>query len=88
MALVELISLLTHLGVFIRGLGGIMKVMPLPRGRRSGLDLILMALAMTILAVGPRRWFGELVALSYAVTFVVALWLLIGPVGSGGGTER
>lgn len=49
---IELISLLTHLGVFIRGLGGIMKVMPLPRGRRSGLGLVLMALAMTILALG------------------------------------
>lgn len=49
----ELAGLLTHLAVFVVGLGGSVGILPLARGRRSGLGLILMALSMTVLVLQP-----------------------------------
>lgn len=78
----EMSGLLTHLMVFLVGIGGIAKLLPLPRGPRSGLGLTLMALAMSVSLVWPH-WQrpGEWAAAAiYAAGFAVALWLLVGPV--------
>ncbi len=77
----ETVGLLTHLVVLVVGLAGTAKVLPLPRGRRSGLGLALMALAMTVLVVWPRwQQSGDWVAAAvYAAGFALALWLLVGP---------
>ncbi len=79
----ELAGLLTHLAVFVVGLGGSVGILPLARGRRSGLGLILMALSMTVLVLQPvfqPRWLPDgWTAIGYVVGFAIALWLLIGP---------
>lgn len=79
LAVFELVGLLTHLAVFAIGLGGSVGLVPLARGRRSGLGLILMALAMTVLVLRPRWLPGGWAAAGYVGGFAVALWLLIGP---------
>lgn len=78
----EVAGLLTHLVVLVVGVGGIAKVVPLPRGPRSGLGLTLMALAMIVLVVWPRWQLpgGWAAAATYAVGFALSLWLLVGPV--------
>ena len=75
----ELAGLLTHLVVFAIGVSGSLGLVPLPRGRRSGLGLTLMALAMAILVLQPGAPWSTLAAASYTVAFALALWLLIGP---------
>lgn len=75
----ELAGLLTHVAVLVVGVGGSMGVVPLARGRRSGLGLVLMALAMTVLILEPRWQLGSWAAGTYVAGFAVALWLLIGP---------
>ncbi len=85
----ELAGLLTHLVVLAIGVGGLVGLVPLARGLRSGLGLVLMALAMAVLVAPPIWRFGEPAALGYVVAFAVALWLLIGPAspksaGAGG----
>jgi len=79
----ELAGLLTHLDVFVVGLGGSVGILPLARGRRSGLGLILMALSMTVLVLQPvfqPRWLPDgWTAIGYVVGFAIPLWLLIGP---------
>lgn len=78
----ETVGLLTHLVVLVIGMGGIAKILPLPRGRRSGLCPTVMALAMTVLVVWPRwQQSGDWVAaMVYAAGFAAAFWLLVGPV--------
>ena len=74
-------GLVTHGVVLALGLGGIVGAVPLPRGRRSGSGLVLMAVSMVVLLVAGRRPPAGLVpALVHVVTFAFALWLLIGPV--------
>lgn len=76
----ELAGLLTHLVVLAIGVGGIVGLVPLSRGRRSGLGLVLMALAMAVLVVPPLWRLGEPTATAgYVLVFAIALWLLIGP---------
>lgn len=77
----DLAGLLTHLAVLGLGVAGVAGVVALPRRRRSGLGLILMALAMAAIVIEPRSATGEFVqAVVHVVLFAIALWLLIGPV--------
>lgn len=78
--LFETLGLVTHLFVFLVGVGAIMGEVPLARGRRAGYGLVLMALAMTIMILEPRWQLGLWGAAAYLVGFVIALWLLLGPV--------
>ena len=82
LSLLEVAGILTHLAVFMIGVFGIAGIVPLPRGRRSGLGLVLMALVMTLLVVKPGGLLGALAAAGYTIGFAGALWLLIGPVRS------
>lgn len=51
-----------------------------PGKRRSGAGLVLMALSMLILVVQPRLQMMPMVAAAgHVVSFMIALWLLIGP---------
>ena len=84
-----LAGVLTHLVVLVIGVGRLVGLVPLARRRRSGLGLVLMALAMAVLVAPPLGRLGELAAVGYVVAFAVALWLLIGPAspksaGAGG----
>ena len=73
-------GLVTHGVVLALGLGGLVGAVPLPRGRRSGFGLVLMAVSMVVLLVAARRPPAGLApALVHVVTFALALWLLIGP---------
>lgn len=83
LSLHELVGMLTHLVVFVIGAGAIAGLLPLARGRRSGLGLVLMALAMIVFTVQPRWPFEALVAVGYVGIFTAALWLLIGPTRTG-----
>lgn len=76
----ELAGLLTHAVVFAVGLGAISGLVPLARGRRSGLGLVLMAASMLLLIIGPGWNLGLAASVGHAVLFFAALWLLIGPV--------
>lgn len=77
----DVAGLTTHVVVLLLGVGGIMGRVALPRGRRSGLGLVLMALAMAVLVVRPSgRGAGLVAAAVHLVSFGVALWLLVGPV--------
>jgi hypothetical protein len=78
----ELAGLLTHLIVFVIGIGALVGVVPLARGRRAGLGLVLMALSMTVLVLEPRWHLGILAAAAYVTGFTIALWLLLGPARS------
>lgn len=81
MQIIEWAGLLTHTLVFMLGIGGIAGFVPLPRKRRSGAGLVLMALSMLILMVQPRLQMMPMgAAAGHAVSFMIALWLLIGPV--------
>lgn len=84
--LFELVGLLTHLFVFALGVGVIIGVVPLARGRRGGFGLVLMALAMTVMTLEPRWRLGAWGAAAYVVVFAVALWLLLGQ--EGGSSPR
>lgn len=56
------VGLVSHLVVLIVGIGGVAGVVPLPRGRRSGLGLCLMAVAMALLVLAPGwrlGWWGS-----------------------------
>lgn len=76
-------GLLTHAVVLVLGLGGLVGAVPLPRGRRSGFGLVMMAVSMVVLLAGARRpTAGVAPALVHVVTFALALWLLIGPARS------
>lgn len=78
----ELAGMVTHVGVLSLGVGGLLGLESLPRGRRSGVGLVLMALAMALLIAWPRWRFGPELATAagHVGLFCVGLWLLIGPV--------
>lgn len=78
-SLFESVGLLTHLFVLAVGVGALLGIVPLARGRRAGFGLILMALAMTVMILEPRWQLGAWAAAAYVIGFAVALWLLIGP---------
>lgn len=75
----ELVELLTHGFVLLLGLGGLIGLIPLARGRRAGLGLLLMAGSMALVFMEPRWQLGALGATAYTVAFLTALWLLLGP---------
>lgn len=76
----QLAGPVTHAVVLGLGLGGLAGRVPLPRGRRSGCGLVLMALAMAPVFVEPRGPAWALTAAGAHLTlFGVALWLLVGP---------
>lgn len=77
--LFETVGLVTHLFVFVLGIGALLRIVPLARGRRAGFGLILMAVAMTIMILEPKWQLGTLGAAAYLFGFVIALWLLLGP---------
>lgn len=86
--LYEAVGLLTHLIVFAIGLGAMIGVVPLERGGRAGLGLILMALAMTVLILAARFEFGLAGALTYVAGLAIAFWLLLGLSRSGKSAKK
>ena len=56
----DLAALLLHVGVLAVGVGGMLGVVALPRGRRSGLGLALMATSMLVLFAAPAWHLGPL----------------------------
>ncbi|WP_235705933.1 MULTISPECIES: hypothetical protein [Acidiphilium] len=75
----QLAGLLTHLFVLALGLGGLIGIIPLARGRRAGSGLVLMAISMGIVILAPRWNFGIAGVSAYVVGFLAGLWLLLGP---------
>ena len=75
----ELVALLLHVGVLAIGVGGMLGVVPLPRGRRSGLGLALMATSMLVLFAAPAWNLGPLGTTGFLAAFVPGLWLVAGP---------
>ena len=75
----ELVGLLTHALVLLLGLGGLIGLIPLARGRRAGAGLLLMAGSMALVVMEPRWQLGNVGATAYTVAFLTALWLLLGP---------
>ncbi|MEE3502926.1 hypothetical protein [Acidiphilium acidophilum] len=75
----QLAGLLTHLFVLVLGIGGIIGIIPLARGRRAGSGLVLMAISMDIVILAPRWNFGTIGVSAYVVGFLAGLWLLLGP---------
>ena len=75
----ELVGLLTHVLVLPLGLGGLLVLIPLARGRRAGAGLLLMAGSMALIIMEPRLQLGFVGATAYAAAFLAALWLLLGP---------
>lgn len=74
-----LVAMLAHVGVLVTGVGGILGVVPLPRGRRSGIGLVLMAASMLVLFATPT-WIPEAFgAAGFVATFMPGLWLVAGP---------
>lgn len=83
----DLTALLAHVGVLIIGMAGMLGILPLPRGRRSGLGLALMAISMLMLFASPAWNQGLLGAAGFLATFGPGLWLVAGP-GRGGAEDR
>jgi hypothetical protein len=54
-------------------------VVPLPRGRRSGLGLALMATSMLVLFAAPAWNLGPLATTGFLAAFVPGIWLVAGP---------
>ena len=75
----ELVGLLTHALVLLLGLGGLIGLIPLARGRRAGAGLLLMAGSMALVVMEPRWQLGHVGATAYTIAFLAALWLLLGP---------
>ncbi len=75
----QIAGLLTHLFVFLLGIGGLAGIVPLARGRRAGAGLILMAIAMAVVVLEPQLRFGATGVGVYVVGFLTGLWLLLGP---------
>ncbi|MBN9563498.1 MAG: hypothetical protein J0H14_22660 [Alphaproteobacteria bacterium] len=75
----QIAGLVTHLFVLLLGVGGLAGIVPLARGRRAGLGLVLMAVAMTIVVLEPRFHFGIAGVGIYVGGFLTGLWLLLGP---------
>lgn len=75
----ELVGLLTHALVLLLGVGGLISLIPLARGRRAGAALLLMAGSMALVVMEPRWQLGLVGATAYTVAFMAALWLLMGP---------
>lgn len=75
----EIAGLLTHLLVLALGVGGMIGWIPLVRGRRAGVGLLLMAVSMGLIMLEPSWQLGIFGAVAYTITFLTALWLLLGP---------
>lgn len=76
---IELVGLITHAFVLLLGLGGLLGLIPLARGRRAGAGLLLMAGSMALVFMEPQGKLGLVGAAVYTVAFLTALWLLLGP---------
>lgn len=68
-----------HVGVLVVGVGGMLGLVHLPRGRRSGAGLGLMAVSMFVLAAAQRWALGGWATAVMAVAFVAGLALVVGP---------
>jgi len=66
-------------GVLAVGVGGMLGVVSLPRGRRSGLGLALMATSMLVLFAAPAWHLGPLATTGFLAAFLPGLWLVAGP---------
>ncbi len=75
----EPVALLLHVGVLAIGVGAMLGVVPLPRGRRSGLGLALMATSMLVLFAAPAWNLGPLATTGFLAAFVPGIWLVAGP---------
>lgn len=75
----QLAGLLTHLLVLALGIGGIVGIVPLARGRRAGFGLVLITVSMGIVILAPHWNLGVAGATAYVVGFLAGLWLLLGP---------
>lgn len=78
-SLLPAVGLLTHAGVLVIGIGGILRLIPLSRGRRSGIGLTVMALVMALLMEPPSWLPSWTTATLYTAGFGGAFWLVIGP---------
>lgn len=78
----DLAALVVHVGVLSVGVAGMLGALPLPRGRRSGLGLALMAISMLVLFAEPAWNLGPLATSGFLVTFMPGIWLVAGPAGS------
>ncbi|MBP28067.1 hypothetical protein [Methylobacterium sp.] len=81
----QVAGLATHALVLLIGLGAILGLVPLARGRRAGFGLVLMATAMTIVVLEPHLRLGAVGVGAYVVGFLGGLWLLLGPGSPGPG---
>ena len=68
-----------HVGVLVIGLGGVLGWVRLPRGRRSGAGLGLMAVSMFVLAAAQRWALGGWTTAVMAAAFLAGLALVVGP---------
>ncbi|MEL6065186.1 hypothetical protein [Methylobacterium sp. DCY52] len=75
----QIAGLVNHALVFLIGVGAILGLVPLARGRRSAFGLVLMAGAMTIVVLEPRLQLGAVGVGAHVVGFLSGLWLLLGP---------
>ena len=75
----QVAGLATHALVLLIGLGAILGLVPLARGRRAGFGLVLMAAAMTIVVLEPHLRLGVVGVGAYVAGFLGGLWLLLGP---------
>lgn len=84
----QIAGLLTHALVLLIGLGAILGLVPLARGRRAGVGLVLMAAAMTIVVLEPLLNLHALGVAAYVIGFLTGLWLLLGPARRRKTTDR
>lgn len=75
----DLAALLVHVGVLAVGIAGLLDAASLPRGRRSGLGLTLMATSMLVLYGAPGWHLGPLATWGFLASFLPGIWLVAGP---------
>lgn len=82
------LALWLHVGVLAVGLGGLLGWVRLPRGRRSGAGLSLMAVSMFVLAAAQRWTLGGWATAAMAGAFLAGLALVVGPARAVGARGR
>lgn len=80
MSLYVIVPLAAHFAVLGIGLAAVLHRVALPRGARSGVGLVLMALSMIALAAGPPLHLQTAAAIVFLATFAPGLWAVVGPV--------
>ncbi|GAB6846149.1 hypothetical protein HNR00_003322 [Methylorubrum rhodinum] len=81
----QVTSLATHALELMIGVGAILGLVLLTRGRRAEFGLVLMAAAMAVVVRKPRVQLGMVGIGAYVARFLGGLWLLLGPGSPGPG---